>query len=64
MPKYRQEQVEEQMREHLERYIALERCFDAADVRCEATPAHFMPVSSVEAAEEAARKLGRLGYWR
>lgn len=57
MPKYRQEQVEEQMREHLERYIALERCFDAADVAVEATPAHFMSVSSIEAAEEAAQKL-------
>jgi transcriptional regulator with XRE-family HTH domain len=64
MPKYRQEQVEEQMREHLERYIALERCFDAADVAVEATPTHFMPVSSVEAAEEAARKLRRLGHRR
>lgn len=57
MPKYRQEQVEEQMREHLERYIALERCFDAADVAVAATPAHFAAVASVDAAEEAARKL-------
>ncbi len=57
MPKYRQEQVEEQMREHLERYIALERCFDAADVALEATPAHFVAVASVDAAEEAARRL-------
>jgi Zn-dependent peptidase ImmA (M78 family)/transcriptional regulator with XRE-family HTH domain len=57
MPKYRQEQVEEQMREHLERYIALERCFDSADVAVEATPARFIPVLSREAAEEAARNL-------
>ena len=57
MPKRRQEQVEEQMREHLERYIALERCFDAADVAVEAAPARCLPVSSVEAAEAAARKL-------
>jgi transcriptional regulator with XRE-family HTH domain len=31
MPKYRQEQVTERIREHLERYIALENCFEHAD---------------------------------
>ncbi len=57
MPRKRQAQVEEQMREHLERYIALERCFDAADVAVAATPARCLPVSSAEAAEVAARQL-------
>jgi Zn-dependent peptidase ImmA (M78 family)/transcriptional regulator with XRE-family HTH domain len=57
MPRYRQQQVEEQMREHLERYIALERCFDAADVALDAVPARSIPVASVDAAEDAARKL-------
>jgi len=57
MPKYRQAQVEEQMREHLERYIALERCFDAASVTVEASPARIIAVASVEEAEEAARQL-------
>lgn len=57
MPKYRQQQVEEQMREHLERYIALERCFDAADVALDAVPARSITVASVDAAEDAARKL-------
>ncbi len=57
MPKYRQDQVEEQMREHLERYIALERCFDAADVRAEPAPAHSIAVTSVQAAEAAAKRL-------
>src|SRR5687768_9817535 len=32
MPKYRQAQVEENIREHLERYIALEECFNPADI--------------------------------
>jgi Zn-dependent peptidase ImmA (M78 family)/DNA-binding XRE family transcriptional regulator len=49
--------VEEQMREHLERYIALERCFDAADIALGAVPAGSIAVASVEAAEDAARKL-------
>jgi Zn-dependent peptidase ImmA (M78 family)/transcriptional regulator with XRE-family HTH domain len=57
MPKYRQQQVEEQMREHLERYIALERCFDAANVALDAVPARSIAVASVDAAEDAARKL-------
>jgi Zn-dependent peptidase ImmA (M78 family)/transcriptional regulator with XRE-family HTH domain len=57
MPKYRQDQVEEQMREHLERYIALERCFDAADVRAQPAPAHAIAVASVEEAESAAKRL-------
>jgi Zn-dependent peptidase ImmA (M78 family)/transcriptional regulator with XRE-family HTH domain len=57
MPKYRQDQVEEQMREHLERYIALERCFDAADVKARPAPARSIAVASVEDAEAAAKRL-------
>jgi Zn-dependent peptidase ImmA (M78 family)/transcriptional regulator with XRE-family HTH domain len=57
MPKYRQDQVEEQMREHLERYIALERCFDAADVKAQPAPAHSISVTSVQTAEAAAKRL-------
>lgn len=57
MPKYRQRQVEEQMRDHLERYLALERCFDAVDVRIEPTPPRALPVSSIDEAEAAADQL-------
>lgn len=57
MPKYRQHQVEEQMREHLERYIALERCFDAIDVRIPPAAAQSSRVTSLEEAELAARQL-------
>jgi Zn-dependent peptidase ImmA (M78 family)/transcriptional regulator with XRE-family HTH domain len=54
MPKYKQDQVAEQMREHLERYIALEQCFDAVDVGTARTPAHAIPVASMADAESAA----------
>ncbi len=57
MPKYRQEQVKEQIREHLERYIALESCFDSADIQTGLTPFQAIEVSSVEAAEKAAEAL-------
>lgn len=57
MPKYRQRQVEEQMRDHLERYLALERCFDAVDVRIEPTAPQALPVSSIDEAEAAADQL-------
>ncbi|OPA96803.1 zinc peptidase [Pseudomonas fluorescens] len=57
MPQYRQVQVEEQVREHLERYIALEDCFDSSDIQTAKTPALMLPVSSVEAAEQAAQAL-------
>ncbi|WP_137893030.1 XRE family transcriptional regulator [Ramlibacter sp. 2FC] len=57
MPKYRQLQVEEQMREHLERYMALERCFDAADVSVAPPPARSIAVTVVEEAENAAHRL-------
>ena len=61
MPKYRQVQVEEQIREHLERYIALEECFDPVDIRTPETPAQMLPVSSIEEAEHAAELLRE--YW-
>ena len=54
MPRYRQVQVEEQIREHLERYMALEECFDPADIQTPSTPAQMLPVSSIEEAEHAA----------
>jgi len=57
MPKYRQVQVEEQMREHLERYIALEECFDPADIKTPPTPARMLAVTSIEEAEHAAQAL-------
>lgn len=57
MPHYRQMQVEEQVREHLERYIALEACFDAGDLQTAHTPAHLLPVSSIDEAEQAADEL-------
>lgn len=59
MPKYRQRQVEEQMREHLERYIALEACFDSAGVRIPPPPAQTISVNSLAQAEEAADQLRR-----
>jgi Zn-dependent peptidase ImmA (M78 family)/transcriptional regulator with XRE-family HTH domain len=57
MPKYRQGQVEEQMRDHLERYIALERCFDANEQAVSTMAAGNLPVSRVEDAEDAAHQL-------
>ncbi|WP_085685994.1 MULTISPECIES: helix-turn-helix domain-containing protein [unclassified Pseudomonas] len=61
MPKYRQAQVEEKIREHLERYISLEQCFDPADIHTPATPAQMLPVSTLEEAELAAEKLRQ--FW-
>jgi Zn-dependent peptidase ImmA (M78 family)/transcriptional regulator with XRE-family HTH domain len=60
MPKYRQAQVEEKIREHLERYIALEECFDPADIHTPVTPAQLIPVSGLDEAEHAAEKLRQL----
>jgi Zn-dependent peptidase ImmA (M78 family)/DNA-binding XRE family transcriptional regulator len=57
MPKKRQAQVTERIREHLERYIALENCFDLADVTIQADPAQIIPVSSFDEAEAAASQL-------
>lgn len=59
MPRYRQVQVEEQVREHLERYISLESCFDSLDIQTAKTPAYSLPVSSTEEAELAANELRR-----
>jgi len=61
MPKYRQAQVEEKIREHLERYIALEECFNPADIYTPATPARMIPVSSLDGAEQAAEELRQ--FW-
>ncbi|MEN0108775.1 MAG: XRE family transcriptional regulator [Pseudomonas sp.] len=57
MPKYLQAQVEEQIREHLERYIALEMYFDPADIATPSTPCQHFPVSSLDEAELAAEQL-------
>ena len=57
MPKYRQQQVAEQMREHLERYVALERCFDAIDGVVQQLPPRSLPVRSIGDAELAAQRL-------
>ncbi|WP_420234833.1 helix-turn-helix domain-containing protein [Pseudomonas sp. ABY48] len=57
MPKYRQTQVEEQMRDHLERYIALEGCFDPIDIQTPATAPQILAVSCIEEAERAAETL-------
>jgi len=57
MPKYRQQQVAEQMREHLERYVALESCFDIADGLVQHLPPRSIPISTIEDAEVAAQHL-------
>lgn len=62
MPKCWQQQVEEQIREHLERYIALESCFDPADIQTPATPACMLPVTSIKDAELAAEALRK--HWQ
>jgi Zn-dependent peptidase ImmA (M78 family)/transcriptional regulator with XRE-family HTH domain len=57
MPKFRQQQVAEQMREHLERYVALERCFDVTDGLVQQLPPRSLPIRSVDEAEVAAQRL-------
>lgn len=57
MPKYRQAQVEEQMRDHLERYLALERCFDVSDVALQPEAPGTIDVESADEAESAADQL-------
>lgn len=59
MPQYRQSQVQEQMREHLERWLALERCFDAVadDMQRPACAPHTLPVITPAEAEAAADTL-------
>ena len=61
MPKRQLEQVTERISEHLERYIALESCFDAADIRAASTPAQQLFVSTFSEAEAAAAELR--GRW-
>lgn len=57
MPKYRQQQVAEQMREHLERYVALERCFDVTDGVVQQLSPRSLSIHSVDEAELAAQRL-------
>jgi Zn-dependent peptidase ImmA (M78 family)/DNA-binding XRE family transcriptional regulator len=57
MPKRDQDSVIEQARDHLERYLALEQCFEAADISVEPFPAESLPVRNLEEAELAAEKL-------
>jgi Zn-dependent peptidase ImmA (M78 family)/transcriptional regulator with XRE-family HTH domain len=57
MPKYRQEQVTERIRDHLERYIALENCFEHAAIDIPATPPQMIAVSTFDEAEAAANQL-------
>lgn len=52
-----QQSVIEQARDHLERYLALEQCFEAAEVAVQPIPAESMPVHNVEEAELAAENL-------
>jgi Zn-dependent peptidase ImmA (M78 family)/transcriptional regulator with XRE-family HTH domain len=54
MPLYQQNQVQEQMREHLERYLSLEKCFESENVRVEPIAAQSISVSNAEQAEKAA----------
>lgn len=57
MPKYLQQQVTERIREHLERYIALESCFEHAEINTPVTPQGMLAVSSFDEAEAAAKQL-------
>lgn len=44
MPKRKLEQVTEHITKHLERYVALEACFDAADIKTPPTQPGQPPV--------------------
>lgn len=57
MPQKRQDQVGEHMRDHLERYISLERCFDADGPTTPLEPPRSLPAHSVAEAEHAAESL-------
>ncbi|MGU7773998.1 helix-turn-helix domain-containing protein [Burkholderia sp. MR1-5-21] len=57
MPMRDQKAVIEQARDHLERYLALERCFDAAGVSIEPLPTESLPVTNREEAELAAERI-------
>lgn len=60
MPVYQQNQVQEQIREHLERYLALEKCFESENVRVEPIPPHSISVTNLNQAEDAAIRLRNL----
>ncbi len=57
MPKYLQLSVTERIREHLERYIALESCFEPSDIQTPTTHPRTISVASMEEAEGAAAQL-------
>jgi Zn-dependent peptidase ImmA (M78 family) len=57
MPQKRQDQVGEQMRDHLERYISLERCFEVDGETTTLEPQRSMAVNRVAEAEQAAANL-------
>lgn len=57
MSKKRQEQVTERIREHLERYTALESCFDHENVAKATAPRHVFSVNTPEEAEVAASQM-------
>ncbi len=57
MPQYRQQQVGEQMHDHLERYISLERCFEVDGDEQPLEPARSLVVTSLDEAESAAEQL-------
>jgi Zn-dependent peptidase ImmA (M78 family)/DNA-binding XRE family transcriptional regulator len=57
MPARDQKAVIEQARDHLERYLALEQCFDASDVSVKPMPAESLLVHNREEAELAAERL-------
>lgn len=58
MSQKRQDQIGEQMRDHLERYVSLERCFDLdAAASAPLQPPRAFAVSSFEQAEAAAEQL-------
>lgn len=56
MPQIRQASVREKMHDHLERYEALERCFDAEGA-VRVLPPQSLPVKAVADAEAAAQQL-------
>ncbi len=57
LPKKRQAQITERIRDHLERYIALEQCFEHSDIHTPNTQREMISVSSFEEAEAAANQL-------
>ncbi|GAB5098526.1 helix-turn-helix domain-containing protein [Caballeronia sp. HLA56] len=62
MPVRDQESVIEQARDHLERYLALEQCFEAAEVSVKPFPSQSLHVGNLDEAEWAAEELRK--EWR